>query len=309
MTTDLTTQMHDYLDAISPPITPEEIVARPVTEPENRRRLRRGPLIALAAFVAVLVVFGVAILFSDGDGETTPEPAGPVEKVTLEELDTAVRPAVDALVEAPGFTIAQQAFFDSQLGESVWATSRRNGDFVSLAARDESVRDFERSESSGVAVTGRAYVDGVLYHAALTPEDDTPWFEAGEAQTPDDDPHLPIGVQFPEGLYPPTQEDLEENEQVEATRQLLSNGGIRLTATHGSDTSEFVMMWDIHPDGHLEEYSLETNQATSPEFPVPSQAQLRFSLLTDPSPISAPAVGTPLDPTQYDIPSDLDLLH
>lgn len=317
MTTDLTTQIRDYLDAISPPITPEEIVTGPVTEPEGRRSLRRGPLIGVAAFVAVLVVFGVAVLISDGGGENTPEPAGPVEgetleelveAATLEELHAAVRLAVDGLVEAPGFTVAQETFYDSQLGGSVWAASRPDGDFVSLTAHDVSIASSATGATSGIEITARAYVDGVLYHAATTPEGDTPWSEAGEAQTPDDR-HLPIGVQFPEGLYPPTQEDLEENEQMEVTSQRLSNGGTRWTATQSSDTSEFVMTWDIHPDGHLAEYSFETNQATSPEFPVPSLIRLGFQPAPDPGPISTPPVGTPLDPTQYDIPQDLDLLH
>lgn len=306
--TDLTTQLRDYLDSISVPLTDEEIIAHPVTEPAGRGRLRRGPLVALATFVAVLIAFGVAILLSDAGSQDTPEPAGPEETVTFQELDTAVRPAVDALVEAPGFTVGQEGFFDGQIGQSVWATSRPDGDFVSLTARDVSVVSSGTGASSGIEITARAYVDGVLYQAATTPEADTPWSEVEEAQTPDD-PHLPIGVPFPQGLYPPSPEDPGENGQAEATRQRLSNGGIRLTATQSSDTSGFVMTWDIHPDGHLVGYSMETDQTSSPEFPFPSRARLGFRLLTDPSPISTPSVGTPLDLTQYDIPQDLDLLH
>lgn len=306
--TDLTTQMRDYLDSISSQITDDEIIGHPVAAPVPPRSSRRGPLIALVAFVTVLVILGTTILFLNGGGGD-PDVSGPVETATLEELDAVVRPAIDALLEAPGFVVAQEAFFNGQLGDSVWVTSRPGGDFVSLTARDLSVLSSASSATSGIEISARAYVDGVLYQAGTTPEDETPWFEVEEAQVPDD-PQIPIGVPFPDGLYPATPSELE-NEQTEATRQRLSNGGIRLTAKRSSDTSEFIITeyWEIHPDGHLAEYSFETNQTSDPEFPVPSLARLSFRLLTESNPISAPAVGTPLDLTKYDIPQDLDLLR
>jgi len=307
--TDMNTQLRDYLDSISSPITVDEVTTQSATAPGGRKGLRRGPLVALAAFVAVLVVLGGAVLFSDG-GDETPEVVGPVESTTLEEVDAAVRAAVDVIVEAPGFVVTQETFFDSQPGQSTWVTARQGGDFIALTARDPSAPGSGTGTSSGVEIAARTYVNGSLYQASTTPDDDTPWFEVEEAQTPDD-PHLPIGVPFPDGLYPANLEDLGEDQQTAATRQSLSNGGIQLTVTQSSDStgSSTTVSWEIHPDGHLAAYSLETNQSSSPEFPVPSNARLEFSLLTDPAPISPPTVGSPLDVTQHDIPEDLDLLR
>lgn len=71
--TDVTTQIRDYLDTISTPVTLEEIMTHPVTPRVTPSRMRSGPLVAVAAAAAV-VVFGAIAVLLQADNQA---PAGP----------------------------------------------------------------------------------------------------------------------------------------------------------------------------------------------------------------------------------------
>lgn len=66
---DLITQTRDYLDAVRTPVTADSIVDRPLVPAKDRRRIRRGPLVALGAAVAVALVGLVAVLLQPNDSE------------------------------------------------------------------------------------------------------------------------------------------------------------------------------------------------------------------------------------------------
>ncbi len=269
-----------------------------------RKPQRRGPLAALAAFVAVLVVLGGTILLWGGLADDTPVVVGQPETVTIDQLDAAVRPAVNALADAPGLVATQEAFFDGQLGESVWVDYRSNGDFISVLAADLAAVGKGRIGKSAVA-----YVDGTFYLASISADGiDVPWHQL-EEEPALPEPPIPLGVLLPEGLYPSNTEE-PGAVQVEATRQNMSDGGTRWTLTQLLSDGTFTQHWGIHPDGHLRTYSVETDQLGDPSlFPsgLPS-GRIDFTPLVRPDPIAPPEVGTTLNPTEYDIPEDLALL-
>jgi len=64
---DVITQTRDYLEVIRTPVTVDSIVAHPVAPIPDRRRIRRGPLVALAAAVVVALVGLVPVLLQPND--------------------------------------------------------------------------------------------------------------------------------------------------------------------------------------------------------------------------------------------------
>lgn len=67
--TDLITQTRDYLEAVRAPVTVDSIVDHPAAPIVDRRPVHRGPLVALATAVAVVLVGLVAVLFQATDPE------------------------------------------------------------------------------------------------------------------------------------------------------------------------------------------------------------------------------------------------
>lgn len=67
--TDLITQTRDYLEAVRTPVTVDSIVTHPVAPINDRRPIRRGPLVAVATAVAVALIGLVAVLLQPSDHE------------------------------------------------------------------------------------------------------------------------------------------------------------------------------------------------------------------------------------------------
>lgn len=70
MSTDLVTQMRDYLDTIATPVTPNDVVTRPPAALPHHRQFWRGPVVALVA--AVVVLLGATPLLFFGGGSAPP---------------------------------------------------------------------------------------------------------------------------------------------------------------------------------------------------------------------------------------------
>lgn len=66
---DLISQTRDYLDAVRTPVTVDSVADYRMAPSIDRRPIRRGPLVALATAVAVVLVGLVAVLFQPTDPE------------------------------------------------------------------------------------------------------------------------------------------------------------------------------------------------------------------------------------------------
>lgn len=268
----------------------------------------------VAAFVGVLVIG--ALVFSTVSRSPTgpdelPSAVGSPSPATLDEFDAAVRPAVDALLEAPGFEAVQMSYLQEYLATSVRLESLRNGDFVAVQLTDINVTETAWwLLGEGPPAGGRQVSPFVTIRVGDTVYTAPDAGNSGWRM--DVRPDYPRGTtEFERALLSDTFEALLLPESSDVTRQDLVGGGVVWTVTAPGDEATSILSWFIDADGKLAVYTGELvnlSGSMAPENRVPIDSwNIRFTPVVDPTRITAPDLEAAFDLSQFELPEGLPL--
>jgi hypothetical protein len=257
-----------------------------------------GIVIALGLAVVILV----ALLTNE-----SPHPA------TVEELDSAIPSAIEALMDSPGVEGQQFGYIDGYLAAAVWFGYRQNGDMAVTQRVDVDVSETawwlgnSRPPQTGqnISETSWIKVDGTLFEAV-----------AGEGESkgiwtvldPEAVPPGPLVF----GLAMLTEEDYRFGQfGVDGDVTLVdSSDGETWTLTVPYSDGSAVQTWKVDADGILRSWSWELVGVNAPlddhDDPLNS-GRVEFIPLRDPEPIGAPDVGAVVDPQDLGVPEELPL--
>lgn len=262
---------------------------------------------AAAALVAVAALF---LVTRDGS-----PPVGEQVPATVEELETAVGAAANALMEAPAFEASQASHVKGFLGTAGWTYVLPNGDFLYYQRRDIDVVESgfwmlpdgeppsvgERVETSVVAAVGADLYSGRV----LGGEEPRPWVVRDRGDAP------PGTIALAQALLNPEVLPIAELEDPEVSREVSTGGGEIWTLTYPFREGKAVVRWEIDADGLLSQFRGElVDVAPHPILSAgdPSDEwEITLEAVSDPEQISAPDADSDFDPSIYEAPSDLPL--
>jgi hypothetical protein len=268
----------------------------------------------LAAFVGVLLVG--AIVFSTVDRsparqDELPSTVGAASPATLDQFYAAVRPPVEALLDAPGFEAVQTSFIGDYLASSVWLASSREGDFFALQNTDVNVTetawwllgDEPPSDDPRISTLVTVRIGDTVY---IAPDPRTSGWNV------DFRPDSPRGTTAIErALLSDIYEALLLPETSDATRQDLVGGGEVWAVTVPGDEGTSILRWFIDAGGKLAVYTgelVDARGSLAPENRIPIDSWvIWFTAVEDPAPIIAPDVDAPLDLSEFELPDDFPL--
>ena len=285
-------------------------------KPSGHRPGPRWVIVAagLAVFVGILLIG--ALVFSTLDRsppgqDELPSTVGAASPATLDRFDAAVRPGVEALLEAPGFEAVQTSFIGDHLAGAVWLESARNGDFVAVQRTDVNV-----AETAWWLLGDEPLTDNARISTSVTIRIGDTVYTAPDPRT--SGWYSEIRVDYPRGtlaieraLLSETYEELLLPQTSDVTRQDLAGGGEVWAVTVPGDEGSYLLRWFIDAAGELEVYTgelVEARGSPAPENRRPSDSSvIWFTPVQDPAPIVAPDVDAPLDLSEFELPDDFPL--
>lgn len=256
----------DASGATAPTTLRDRIDAIQVTTQDHGWAWRRLQSFGAIPVVAATVVIAAA-LNAVGLGLVQPEFLGSPtdETVTMEELETAVDSAVEALIEAPGVEGYQVAYIGEYLSVSVWFDSRSNGDVVVVQRVDVDVSQTgwwlnpaQRPPGTGrnVGMAVRVLVGDRFYEAISSGStgggSGADWSVTDRDEAPRGPLAMGLALLSGDGRMfglPAT--------DGEVTRERAPDGGSVWTMTVPVRDGESIQRWHIRPTGELAAWSSE----------------------------------------------------
>jgi hypothetical protein len=186
--------------------------------------------VILTRAVAIVILLSLAVTARSSE-ETFSGTTGAPETVTIEDLDTATRPAAQALLDSP-FLKATMAYFDLDNPEHIyrfdWIGARANGEQVVVA------REVDSDALVAFVQTG-----GVRFSASAIGEENQPCSRFGPALDPPEGAlGLYLATQMAEGtsLVVATESAAADST---VTRQAAANGSTVWRLTRSSTEDQF----------------------------------------------------------------------
>jgi hypothetical protein len=268
----------------------------------------------VAAFVGVLLIGALVLSTVDRSParpDELPSTVGAASPAMLDQFHAAVRPPVEALLDAPGFEAVQTSFIGDYLASSVWLESSREGDFVAVQSTDVNVTetawwllgDEPPSGNPRISTLVTVRIGDTVY---VAPNPGTSGWDA------DLRPDYPRGTTAIEiALLSDSYEALLLPDTSDVTRQDLVGGGKVWAVTVPGDEGTYILRWFIDAGGEL---TVHTNElfdgrgSLAPETRGPiDRSVIRFTPVVAPAPIVAPDVDAPLDLSEFELPDDFPL--
>lgn len=266
----------------------------------------------LALATALVAVAALTALFVTRDDSP---PIGEAVPVTLEELETAIGDAADALMGEAAFEATQMSHVGEYLGVAGWTYVLPDGDFLYYQRRDVDVVESgfwmlpdgeppsvgERVETSVVVAVGGDINSGRV----LDGEEPGPWVTRDRGDAP------PGTIVLAQALLNPDVLPIEDLEDPEVTRETTPDGGEVWTLTYPFREGSAVLNWLISADGLLSSFQGElVDVAPHPILSAgdPSDRwEISLEPVLDPDEIPAPDTDSDFDPSPYEPPADLPL--
>lgn len=286
------------------------------TDRSGRRPAPRWVIVAsgLTAFVGVLLVGAVVFSTVDRSPATQdelPATVGAASPATLDQFHAAVRPPVEALLDAPGFEAVQTSFIGDYLASSVWLESSREGDFVALQNTDVNVTetawwllgDEPTSDNRRISTLVTVRIGDTVY---VAPNPRTSGWDV------DLRPDYPRGtIEIERALLSDTYAALLLPQTSDVARQDLVGGGEVWAVTVPGGEGTYILRWFIDAGGELEVYTgelVDARGSLAPDNRVPiDRSVIWFTPVVEPAPIVAPDIDAPLDLSEFEPPDDFPL--
>jgi hypothetical protein len=266
----------------------------------------------VAAFV-LLCTLSLAACSGDGSDAT----AGPPEVISIDQLNAAVRPAAQAVLDAPAVQVTT-LWFDPD-GEHIrtdWLDHREDNTYIhredntymlvgqAFGPTDDDVDEMAWIQLADTRFCASSGAD--LYCDIEDPQTDEPWAPQEAPGVPENMTQLPISLDLEGMARDGTSVEGFGADQIKTTLQPGLDGGIVWTVETPSDDGAFTRGWKIDADGVLLSYTVGSDGGAP--FGLYSRSQFEFLILADPAPILPPAVDTPLDLDALGLPPGLPLL-
>ena len=246
---------------------------------------------------ARLVVFATCVV-ATAACSTSDEPdatVGPHEMATVAELDAAVAPAAQALLDAQGLVITAVYFGiedPEQASRFDWLEYRAEGDFF-VVYNQRDPRHVEAFIQVGTE----------LYTATTADQQDEPWSALGPQPVPPAE-FLDLLTILTTMAEQPSKV-LDGAGDGEVTRQQDSDGNVLWSFRRdGSDPDviEWAAQWLINGDGVLQFYRVGSDVK-----PIDGSSGIvyEFGIADDLGPLEAPVLGTALDLEARGVPSEI----
>lgn len=231
---------------------------------------------------------------------------GGVESATIEELNAAIGPAAQTVLDAPAVEVTT-LWFDED-GEHVrtdWLDYRNDNTFLLVTQSAESAEG-PVDEMAIVRGLDREYcaTSGPnLYCDVEAPQTNEPW----TARQPREAEARAIQIPISLDLAAMAAGNAGVGAEVAVTRQQGDGGGVTWLMTSLSDGSTVTHEWTIGPDGSLRSYA--EGAETGLPLGLYSKTQFDFVVVNDADPVDTPLVGSPLDIGSLGLPGDVPLFH
>ncbi len=242
--------------------------------------------------LSLFIVASTACSASDESDVTV----GPQEPATVAELDAAVGPPAQVLLDARGVRITAVYFGiedPEQAARFDWLEYRADGDYF-LVFNERDPRDVVAYLRTGDEV----------YTAAIVDQTDTPWSVLSAAADPPDDPIelLELVTVIAEQ---PSNAIGGDAAGAAVSRQQDSEGNVLWTFRKDSadpNVIEFGAQWLINGDGVLRFYRVGSDVEPISGW---SGIVYEFGVADDLEPLDPPVLGTPLDLEARGVPEVL----
>lgn len=240
-----------------------------------------------------------------GSGCTGPDTAAKLEPATIGELEAAVQPAAQALLDAAALEVTT-LWFD-ETGSRVradWLDYRHDGTFMlvnqSVSSTSDAMAWIQLDGESFCAASGPG-----LYCNIDNPQTNEPWARYNPRPVESNATQIPMSLELESMAASVNAEGVPEDE-MKVSRRAEPDGTIVWTLEHPLGEGNLTREWTIDAAGFLRSYT--AGSETEMPFGLYSRMEFGFVVGADPSPIAPPTVGTPLDLNSLDLPSDLPLL-
>lgn len=238
------------------------------------------------------------------DGTTADQTAlGAAAERTMDEFETAIAPATEALMQAPGFEALQKNFFEEDLASAIWIDSRANGNFLIAQRVDLDVTESggrlednaNRSTGSNVATTLIVRAGGASFVG-----------EPGDTWAISEQPIL-----SPFFLLRTALNREGVSSKAEFTSQEAPEGDTVWTARQPYNEGTLLMTWVIDSRGLLTSYSGKLSgvdlAGPTEDGPPGDATVIDFERVESPDPIQVPEPGSAVEIDRIDVPDDFPL--
>lgn len=257
--------------------------------------------------VSVLILATIVSAACSGDGSDAT--AGPPEVISMEQLNAAVRPAAQAVLDAAAVQVTTQWFDpDAQHVRTDWLDHREDNTYTVLG-QTVSAPDGDINEMAWIQLADARYCASSgadMYCDVEDPETNEAWAPQETPAIESSSGQLPIALDLAGMARDGTTIEGFGADQIKTTLQPELNGEIVWTVTTPLDDGFFTRVWRIDADGALLSYTVGSDDGTP--FGLYSRSQFDFVILANPTPISPPDLDTPLDLDTLGLPSGLPLL-
>lgn len=256
-------------------------------------RLVKSSLASGRLAVLALCVVITAACSGAGEPDVT---VGPQEPATIAELDAAVAPAAQVLLDAGGIRTTAVYFGVEQPEQAAgfeWLEYRTEGDFF-----------YVQNQREPRLVEAFIQVDEELFTATTTGESDEPWSALGP-QPDTVEELLDLLTLLAAIAEQPSQLVDQGDGPSQVSRQQDSEGNVLWTYRRDSsagDIIEFAAQWLINGDGVLQFY-----RVGSEVEPISGSSGIvyEFGVADDLEPLDPPVLGSPLDLEERGVPGEL----
>ncbi|MCP4308869.1 MAG: hypothetical protein GY788_29140 [bacterium] len=257
--------------------------------------------------VAVLALATLASTACSGDGSEST--VGPAEVISIDQLNAAVRPAAQAILDAPAIQVTTQ-WFDPD-GEHVrtdWLDYRDEGTYVLLGQSIGSPTD-DVDEIAWVQLADARFCASAgpdMYCDVDNPATAESWAQQETAAIPADSAQPPVALDLLGMANDGTNVAGFGADQIKTTLQPGLDGEIVWTVETSLDEGSFTRVWRIDADGVLVSYTVGADSGAP--LGLYSRSRFEFVIPAKPTPIEAPDLDAPLDLDTMGLPPGLPLL-
>ncbi|MDX2342221.1 MAG: hypothetical protein QNL12_00065 [Acidimicrobiia bacterium] len=258
---------------------------------------------------AAIALAAVGLAFAACSTTQSTDTFGPAQPTTIEALDAAVAPAAQAVLDVDAVEITT-TWFDGD-GEHVrtdWIDWRSDSNFLMVS-------QFAGPGDNEVDQMASVQLDGNRFCATTGPNmycdiDDPKINEAWKLQSPvpaeSAANRIPISLNLEAmaGAGGSVDEGLPTDART-ATKRARRDGTTTWSLHTPFGEGLLTRTWTIGTDGFLASYSAGSESGMP--FGLYSRIDFRFLIIDDPTPITEPALDTPLDVGSLGLPGDLSL--